>query len=371
MFSEIFQAFILIFVAEMGDKTQILAMAFATQYPVKKVLLGILLGAFLNHGIAVMLGSFIAEYVPINSIQIVAGIAFIGFALWTLLAAEDDEDENKTVRFGPVMTVALAFFIGELGDKTQLTAITLATDALYPLAILAGTVTGMVFTGGLGIIVGKKLGDKIPEFTIKLVAASVFMLFGVTKLYQTLPGTMTTPVNILVFALLMGLSVYLILNPQLKARRAGFESPYRRYARELHDYYSRLAVAVDEICLGEDTCAVCQGRRCLVGYLKLLIRKELDPGDDTELGNFQASEETLRKSFDRDKVIEILRLTLTLLRKDKAFLAYEHLNRIRNNLEIILFGAPVETLDGWPGYKKQLEAMDKSTASKVLKGILH
>jgi len=367
LISELFQAFILIFFAEMGDKTQILAMAFATQYPVKKVLLGIMLGSFLNHGIAVLMGRFIATYVPIDSIQIVAGIAFIAFALWTLLAAEDEENNQASLRFGPAMTVALAFFIGELGDKTQLAAITLASDALYPLAILAGTVSGMVFTGGIGILVGKKLGDRVPEFTVKILAATIFMLFGVVKLYQTLPQIYLTPVNFAVFFLLMSASVYVILKPQIKARRAGFQSPYRRYARELHDYYRQMTFALEEVCLGEDTCFVCQGRRCLIGYLKLLIKKELDPKDDVELGEFDASAETLKKSFNRSKVIELLTLTLALIRKDEAFNDYRNLNRIRNNLETILFGTAVGMIQDWPAYRRQLETLDQATASEVLK----
>lgn len=140
----------------MGDKTQILAMAFATQYPVKKVLLGIFFGVLLNHGSAVALGSLLATLVPLDLIQMVAGFAFIAFALWTLKSESDEKDENQSEKhYGPILTVATAFFIGELGDKTQLTAITLSVDAAFPLFILAGTVTGMIVTGSMGIYIGK------------------------------------------------------------------------------------------------------------------------------------------------------------------------------------------------------------------------
>src|SRR5690606_22932798 len=146
--------------AEMGDKTQILAMAFATQYQVKKVLMGVFLGSLLNHGIAVALGSYLSSVIPINTIQIIAGISFVGFALWTLKNDDDDEEEGDSKgKFGPVFTVAMAFFIGELGDKTQLTAITLSVDASYPVFILLGTVSGMILTSSLGIYVGSKIGN--------------------------------------------------------------------------------------------------------------------------------------------------------------------------------------------------------------------
>lgn len=223
MSQELIQAFMLIFIAEMGDKTQILAMAFATRFPVKKVFLGIFLGSLLNHGLAVWLGSYISNFVPINTIQIIAGLAFVGFALWTLKPEGDDDDEGSSQRskFGPVMTVALAFFIGELGDKTQLTAITLAVDAVYPLAILAGTVMGMVVTGGLGIVVGRQLGDKVPELAIKIIASSVFMFFGITKLYQTLPEQyLTLPIISLTVAIL-GVAFFLMVRTLIIQKRQG------------------------------------------------------------------------------------------------------------------------------------------------------
>ena len=164
----------MIFLAEMGDKTDS-GHGICTQFPMAKVMLGIGIGAFLNHGAAVALGSYLSRLVPINTIQMIAGAAFIGFALWTLKPDDGKGAEEKEARrqLGPVTTVALAFFLGELGDKTQLTAITLAADAAYPLMVLIGTVSGMVATGALGIIVGKKLGERIPEIAVKL-AASIF-----------------------------------------------------------------------------------------------------------------------------------------------------------------------------------------------------
>ena len=138
----------------MGDKTQILAMTFAFA-SCKKVLIGIGLGVFLNHGLAVILGSYLSRMIPISTLQMIAGAAFIGFAFWTLKPEKEGEENELRMQFGPVATVSLAFFLGELGDKTQLTAITMAADAKYPLMILAGTVSGMAATGALGIIIGK------------------------------------------------------------------------------------------------------------------------------------------------------------------------------------------------------------------------
>ena len=111
MINEIIRAFMLIFIAEMGDKTQILALAFATRFPVKKVILGIGIGSFLNHGLAVLLGSYLSTLIPINMIQIVAGFAFIGFALWTLKPDEEEDDSDPKTNY--------YFRLGEEGWTTS------------------------------------------------------------------------------------------------------------------------------------------------------------------------------------------------------------------------------------------------------------
>ena len=187
MLREYLQALLFIFIAEMGDKTQILAMMFATKYKMSQVLLGVLIGSFLNHGVAVLFGSLIGGMIPANVLQIIAGSAFIFFALWSLKEDEDEDEEEGVRKLGPVFTVAAAFFIGELGDKTQLTAITLSVDAAHPFFILLGTVSGMLLTSGVGIIVGSKIGDKIPELFMKFIAYGLFLVFGSMKLYTSLP----------------------------------------------------------------------------------------------------------------------------------------------------------------------------------------
>ena len=134
--SDYLQAFALIFIAEMGDKTQIMAMAFATQYKIKQILIGVAIGAFLNHGLAIVLGSMLTKFIPIEALQLVAGVLFIAFGLLSLSIAEEEEDDVSGKRYGAIFTVALAFFLGELGDKTQLTALTLSTQASLPFMTL-------------------------------------------------------------------------------------------------------------------------------------------------------------------------------------------------------------------------------------------
>jgi len=335
MLQEILKAFMFIFVAEMGDKTQILAMAFATKYPVKKVLLGIFIGSFLNHALAVYLGNLLSKFIPINALQIITGFAFVGFALWTLLA-DDDDDENARMRFGPVLTVSLAFFLGELGDKTQLAAITLSTEALYPLAILCGTVSGMVFIGSIGIFIGKKLGEKIPEFTIKLFAAAVFMFFGLLKLVQTLPDQFLTITNIVVFVSILALVVYFSLRSLFIKQKAQKMSALKKRSAELQAYYRKIQNKFQDICLGENECGNCLGKDCILGYLKYLVKQDADSLADhtTDLPEFNPK--SLRKHFDKQQLNECLQMTEKALLKESESYQKQQLTKIKEILEIAI-----------------------------------
>lgn len=367
---ELLQAFLLIFVAEMGDKTQILAMAFATKYPVRKVLLGIFLGAFLNHGLAVLLGSTLSALIPVNTIQIIAGFAFVGFSLWTLKADGDDEEEKERgVRLGPVFTVAMAFFIGELGDKTQLTAITLATDAKFPPAVLCGTVLGMIVTGGIGIFIGKKLGDKIPELAIKLAASAIFMFFGVTKLIQTLPGQYVNPLTVSIFAVVVSAAVVLRLRPLLKARKQGRESRLIRKSRALHDYYKQIQDNIEGICLGPGTCGHCQGNRCIVGHTKTLIKDGIEDRKLSEDEDFIPSPESLEKDFDKEKVLAGLIRTLSILTGNPESPDYGNIHAIRKQFEQLLFHKSLDQMLSWEDYVRWLKAADVQSAERIVKAV--
>lgn len=372
MLQELLKAFILIFIAEMGDKTQILAMAFATRFKVKKVLLGIFLGVLLNHGLAVMLGSYISTFIPINTVQIVAGIAFVGFSLWTLKSEDDEDEEEETKsKFGPVLTVALAFFIGELGDKTQLTAITLATDARYPLFILCGTVLGMVVTGGIGIIIGKKLGDKIPEFAVKIIAAAVFMFFGISKLYRTLPKQYITLQNSLIFVAVIGIAIFMIIRPTIKRRKEGKESLFKAQSRKIYNYYQQAEKDINQVCLGVDTCGTCNGSRCMVGSIKQLIKKGLDEKKSMELEEVWPQKQLITKGYDNERVLELLSVTLGLLKSSPNQNEYENIHEIRKKLEIILFNQSIDYIDSWDDYQKRLNDIDTNSAAKIFKAFNH
>lgn len=206
--------------AEMGDKTQLLAMAFATKYKAAKVLLGVFLATVLNHALAVAAGSIIARFQSLEVwVQGIAALSFIFFGLWTIRGDKLEGEENRKTRFGAVMTVAIAFFFAELGDKTQLATISLATTyPKEPLFILMGTTTGMLIADSIGILVGVVMCKKIPERTIKLVSALAFMVFGFIASYQVAIdklhiGMQTVLVLLAILAVLTAVaSYYLIKN---------------------------------------------------------------------------------------------------------------------------------------------------------------
>ncbi len=360
MIQEMIKAFALIFVAEMGDKTQILAMAFATKYPVKKVLLGIFIGAFLNHGIAVALGAYISDFFPLGVIQIVAGFAFIAFAFWTLISDDSEEGEEKQrFKIGPVLTVALAFFIGELGDKTQLAAITLASESTYPFIVLCGTVSGMIVTGGMGIWVGKKIGDRVPELTIKLIAAGIFMLFGIIKLFNSIPGVYLTPAYITLFFLSLAISTFFILKVLMKRTAENKNTTFKRNAEVLYDYYHQINKNLEDICLGEKNCKKCLGNACIIGCCKSLAKRGLNK--KPKKPDFENSHTftDIKKNFDRDKLIHNLRMTVSTIKSKDPDQKNDNLNRIRKNLEFALTGNYVEKINDWNRYEVFMDGLEK------------
>ena len=256
-----------------------------------------------------MLGTALSKVIPIQSIQIVAGAAFLAFALWSLRDEnETDSDENKSFKLNPVLTVAAAFFIGELGDKTQLTAITLSTTAHYPAFILAGTVTGMIATGGIGIFIGKKIGDRVPDFAIKIASSVIFLLFGTIKLYQSVPSEWLTPLSISLFALVIGIPYVLLLGVHAKRIKRGEPSLYVKRSQVLYDYYHTMTDKLDHLC---NNCSVCLGTDCMLGYSRILVKKGLmDPS--CPLSEVNPHNLTLR-THDPERLREALSLTDDLL----------------------------------------------------------
>ena len=173
-------SFGVVFVAELGDKSQLMALAFAARYPALPVLLGITLATAVVHALSVLAGSLVGGALPTEAISVAAGIAFLGFGVWTLRGEELSEAEAARVERSSrsaVMAASVAFFLAELGDKTMLATVTLATTE-GAFGTWAGSTLGMVAADALAIGVGSQLGTRLPERLIEVGAALAFFAFG-------------------------------------------------------------------------------------------------------------------------------------------------------------------------------------------------
>lgn len=357
MITELIRAFLLIFIAEMGDKTQIIAMTFATQYKVKEVLTGVFIGVFLNHGLAIVLGRYLSRLVPMGSIQLIAGIMFVIFGMLALREEELEEKGNKR-NSSAIITVALAFFIGELGDKTQLTAMTLSAEGNHPFFILLGTTLGMLGTSGLGIFVGSKIGERMPDTSIKIISSIVFIFFGTLKLYKWIPIELLNPFNIRLYLIVI-IPVYMILTRRLIIRKKQSKySPMKEVAATLYIQTKLLKKAVDDICLGEDVCGNCSGNNCIIGYTKSLLENARDNNQfyvEEDIG-FQKLK---NKNFDKTKVMEALSLIIADsieygLVNDEKFI----INKIKGFLELILLGKNIRFDGDLSKYIRQIKRVN-------------
>jgi putative Ca2+/H+ antiporter (TMEM165/GDT1 family) len=181
-------SFAVIFVAELGDKSQLMALAFATRYRATAVLVGISIATLIVHAGSVLLGSVVALALPTDVISVLAGIAFFVFAAWTLRGDElgpEDEARARRSAGSVVLAVGVAFFLAELGDKTMLATITLAT-AHEPIGTWLGSTAGMVVADAIAIGIGAILGTRVPERAIRIGAALSFVVFGAILVAQGL-----------------------------------------------------------------------------------------------------------------------------------------------------------------------------------------
>lgn len=182
-------AFGVVFVAELGDKSQLLALALAARYRPLPVLAGIALGSALMFAVSVGVGAVLGAALPTRALNLLAGLAFVGFGLWTL-RGDDEDDDEATPEVGTrsvVLTTAGALVVAELGDKTMLATITLAsTNGVV--GTWVGATLAMVAADALAILVGAVLGARLPERTIRIGAAVLFFLFGLALLWEGIRG---------------------------------------------------------------------------------------------------------------------------------------------------------------------------------------
>lgn len=191
------------FIAEMGDKTQLMLIALTSKHKLRDIILGTATAILVLNGLAVLAGGLVSEVIPDWLIKTIAALAFLYFAASTIAGDDDDEEEEggKTkITFAP-LAVFCTFFVAELGDKTQLTAITFGANEGMGAALIVwlGCSLGLFTADILGMLVGYLLKSKTPDGLLNMLAFAIFSIFGVYTFYQglTLIGESVRPIPVL------------------------------------------------------------------------------------------------------------------------------------------------------------------------------
>jgi putative Ca2+/H+ antiporter (TMEM165/GDT1 family) len=170
--------------AEIGDKTQLLALILAARF--KKptpIILGILAATIANHGLAGAVGAWISATVSPDILRWILSLSFIGMAIWTMIPDKIEEEETQiATKFGVFSATLIIFFLAEMGDKTQVATVALAAHYAVPLLVVLGTTLGMLIADVPAVFVGDKLANKIPMRVVHSIAAAIFAILGLATL---------------------------------------------------------------------------------------------------------------------------------------------------------------------------------------------
>lgn len=171
--------------AEIGDKTQLLAFLLATRFkkPVP-IIIGITLATLINHGLAGVVGSWITANVDPSVLRWVLGVSFIAMAVWTLIPDKiEDEETQLATKLGVFGATFITFFLAEMGDKTQIATVAMSAHYNDVLMVVAGTTLGMLIADVPAVFAGDKLAEKIPMKLVHRIAAAMFAALGAATLF--------------------------------------------------------------------------------------------------------------------------------------------------------------------------------------------
>jgi putative Ca2+/H+ antiporter (TMEM165/GDT1 family) len=169
--------------AEIGDKTQLLAFVLAAKFrrPLP-IIAAIFVATIANHAFAAAIGTWITSLLGPNVLRWVLGVSFIAMAAWTLVPDKIDDDDIPLARYGVFLTTLIAFFIAEMGDKTQVATVALAARYHSLLAVVCGTTFGMMLANVPAVYLGDKIANKVPLTLVHGIAALIFAALGVATL---------------------------------------------------------------------------------------------------------------------------------------------------------------------------------------------
>ena len=171
--------------AEIGDKTQLLAFVLAARFKAPRpIILGILLATLANHGVAGALGAWITTLLSPALLRWLLGLGFLAMAIWVLVPDKlENTDASTATRWGVLGTTFVTFFLAEMGDKTQIATVALAAHYTLPVVVVIGTTAGMLLANVPAVFAGERLSTKIPMRLIRGIAALLFALLGLFTLF--------------------------------------------------------------------------------------------------------------------------------------------------------------------------------------------
>lgn len=173
----------LVALAEIGDKTQLLAFILAARFKKPQpIILGILAATLLNHGLAGGIGTWLTTLITHQTLQLILAISFLGMAIWTLFPDKLDETDTKFTHSSIFSTTLTAFFLAEMGDKTQIATVALAAKYNAILAVVIGTTLGMMIANVPAVLIGNNIASRLPIKLIHRIAAIIFAALGITIL---------------------------------------------------------------------------------------------------------------------------------------------------------------------------------------------
>lgn len=169
--------------AEIGDKTQLLAFILAAKFrkPVP-IIIGILIATIANHAFAGALGSWITAMVAPETMRWALGLSFMAMSIWTLIPDKFEEDDAQLARYGVFGTTLIAFFLAEMGDKTQIATVALAAQYQSLISVVAGTTLGMMLANVPAVLIGDRIANKMPVRLVHAIAAAIFAVLGAMTL---------------------------------------------------------------------------------------------------------------------------------------------------------------------------------------------
>lgn len=174
----LWSSFLVVALAEMGDKTQLIALTLASWYRRPWIVMaGILIATLLNHALASAVGVLAASVLPVSLLGWILGAGFIAFGVWTLIPDRTEEPSRRRA-WGPLVTTTVVFFLAEMGDKTQLATVALGARFQSMVAVTAGTTLGMLAADSLAVFAGARLARAVPMQRVRWIAAALFFAFG-------------------------------------------------------------------------------------------------------------------------------------------------------------------------------------------------